>query len=209
MPTARVTPAEFIGTRLVLAPLPFCPSILLHQPTPRSGLTAWLITQGLGDDPPYWAYAWAGGAALVLHILAHPEAVRGRTVLDFGAGSGLVGIAAARAGATVTAFEPDRIGQVALRLNAEANDVTIGLTDDPLARADIVLAGDVFYDAKVAERTLPTLRRHAAGGATVLIGDPFRRDLPVEQLDVLAEYQVPDFGSEVLVRAGVFGLGPL
>src|SRR5690606_24912632 len=115
----------------------------------------------------------------------HPEAVHGKTVLDFGAGSGLVGIAAAKAGAVVTAYEPDAIGQVAAGLNAEANDVDLSVSPE-VTEADIVLAGDVFYDAKVAAETLPVLRALASGGAEVLIGDPFRDTLPLDALDLLA-----------------------
>lgn len=213
MPAAGIglAPADFIRTRLALAPLPFYPAIALHRPTPQSGLTAWLAARDKDASPPYWAYAWAGGAALALYLDAHKQTVAGRRVLDFGAGSGLVGIAAARAGAArIWALEPDQLGQVALTLNAKANGVELALwTGNGLPPVDIILAGDVFYDAAVAAATLPLLREAAAAGTTVLVGDPFRRDLPLATLQLLAEYAVPDMGAATPVRAGVFRLtGP-
>lgn len=200
---------DFIRTRLTLAPLPFRPYITLYRPTPKSGLIAWLAQQGRADDPPYWAYAWAGGAVLALYLQDHPESVAGKTVLDFGAGSGLVGIAAALAGAAeVWAIEPDPLAHSAMVLNAEANGVVLkSWTEPDLPPIDIVLAGDVFYDAAVAQRTLPILSA-AAERNQVLIGDPFRRDLPLERLTALAEYTVPDMGGGAPVRAGVFALRP-
>lgn len=210
MPASGIdaSPEDFIRARLTLTPLSFRSDIALYQPTPRSGLIAFLASQGRTDDPPFWAYAWAGGAALALYLRDHRQTVAGRSVLDFGAGSGLVGIAAAKAGAAaVLAFEPDPLGQTALALNAEANGVRITSANAD-AEADIVLAGDVFYDADVAARTLPTLAAHAARGATVLVGDPFRRDLPRDRLEQIGAYDVPDMGSAALVRAGIFALRP-
>ncbi|ODT80074.1 MAG: hypothetical protein ABS76_17980 [Pelagibacterium sp. SCN 64-44] len=201
-------PADFIRSRLALEPLPFRPDISLYRPTPRSGLHAWLAAGGRDGAAPYWAYAWAGGAALALYLRDHPECVAGRSVLDFGAGSGLVAIAAARAGAAaVFAVEPDPVGRVAARLNAEANQVTLTLID-AMAGTDIVLAGDVFYDPAIAARTLPLLQEALASGAEVLVGDPFRRDLPHAAIQQIAEYSVPDMGSETPVPAGIFALHP-
>ena len=195
----------FIRERLVLTPLPFRPDIALYRPTPKSGLIGWLAEQDRTDTPPYWAYAWAGGAALALYLAQHQEVVAGKSVLDFGAGGGLVAIAAAKVGARVTAFEPDPIGQAAIKLNAEANGVEVGVSQT-LVETEIVLAGDVFYNAEVAARTLPTLLDIAATGAAVLVGDPFRRDLPLRHLRLIAEFAVPDFGGDRLVRSGVFCL---
>lgn len=199
---------DFITQRMALRALPFRPDISLHMPTPQSGLNAWLAGEDHDQVPPYWAYAWGGGAVLALHLADHPEIVAGRRVLDFGAGSGLVGIAAARAGATtVHALEPDPIARVALALNAEANGVVLSLWDsDGLPDVDIVLAGDVFYSAEIVARTLPLLQHAADSGIAVLVGDPFRRDLPEEHLDLVAEYAVPDMGGSTPVRAGIFAL---
>jgi predicted nicotinamide N-methyase len=203
VPATGIIAAQFIRERFELTPLPFRPDISLYRPTPHSGLNRWLAEQGHGETPPYWAYAWAGGAALALFLAEHPETVSGKSVLDFGAGSGLVSIAAAKAEArTVRAFEPDPIGQVAANLNADANGVDVVVVEEPAA-SEIVLAGDVFYDAAVAARTMPVLSE-LAQRATVLVGDPFRRDLPLEHLDQLAEYRVPDMGGGEPVRAGVF-----
>jgi predicted nicotinamide N-methyase len=209
VPASRVSlsPQQFIRERLVLAPLPFRPDISLYRPTPKSGLIGWLAEQDRADTPPYWAYAWAGGAVLATYLAEHPEVVAGRSVLDFGAGGGLVAIAAARAGATVTAFEPDPIGRAAIALNAEANGVSIAISD-AIVEAEVGLAGDVFYDADVAAATLPALTHLAAQGTRILVGDPFRRDLPLDHLELIAEYRVPDFGSDAPVRSGVFALKP-
>lgn len=211
LPTAGVNlpPEEFVRQRFTLAPLPFRPDISLYRPTPQSGLISFLAQQGRGDEPPYWAYAWAGGAALALYLQDHPETVAGKSVLDFGSGSGLVGIAAARAGAKkVWAIEPDPNAHAAMLLNAEANGVAITPWTEPtLPEVDIILAGDVFYDTAVTRHTLPVLAA-AAERTEVLIGDPFRRDLPLDHLDLLAEHSVPDMGGGAPVRAGVFALRP-
>ena len=152
-------------------------------------------------QPPYWAYAWAGGAVLARYILDRPEAVAGRRVLDLGAGSGLVGIAAAKAGASaVIAAEIDRNGVAAIGLNAAANGVTTAIIDKdittgPPPAVDLVLAGDVFYGREVALRVMPFLDCCLAAGIYVLVGDPRRNDLPLSRLRLLAEYLVPDFGD--------------
>ncbi len=202
------TAENFIRDRLALTPLPFRPEIALYLPRPDSGLAGFLESQGQAGTPPYWAYAWAGGAALALYLRNDPQAVSGKSVLDFGAGSGLVGIAAALGGAKeVIAFEPDPLGLIALRLNAEANGVTLTISESPEA-TDLVLAGDVFYDAPTARTTLPALQALARKGAKVLVGDPFRRHLPLRTLEQIAEYAVPDMGSGAPVRAAVFTLRP-
>lgn len=200
---------RFIRERMPLRALPFRPDISLHTPTPQTGLIGWLASEGLDEAPPYWAYAWGGGAALALYLRDHPGLVAGRTVLDFGTGSGLVGIAAAKAGAvSAWALDTDPIAPVAARLNAAANGVVLDPWDQRgLPDADIILAGDVFYDEAVIARTLPVLGRAAAGAETrVLIGDPFRRSLPLAHLDLLAEYDVDDMGGRTPVHAGVFAL---
>lgn len=201
-------PEGFILQHLRLEKLAFRPDIALYRPMPQSGLNAFLAEQGCADRPPYWAYAWAGGAALALHLSVRPEIAAGRSVLDFGAGSGLVAIAAALAGAArVTACEPDPLGRIAVGLNAKANGVDLNVTDSPI-RADLVLAGDVFYDARTARTTLPRLRALAGEGADVLIGDPFRHHLPRGALEQIAEYAVPDMGGATPLRAGIFTLCP-
>lgn len=203
--------AAFIRARFALSPLDFRPDIALYRPTSRSGLSPWLAAHDLADRPPYWAYLWGGGAALSLYLRDRADAVAGRHVLDFGAGSGLVAIAAAKAGAKgVTASETDPLGRIAIGLNAEANAVVIPVTNTPeFAGVETVLAGDVFYDRAVAHKVLPLLDQALAAGAQVLIGDPFRRFLPLHRLEERARYSVPDFGSgTALVPAAVFALRP-
>ncbi|MEI9416974.1 methyltransferase [Mesorhizobium sp. Cs1321R2N1] len=203
-----------------LVPVPALPEIQLYTAHPGSGLRRLVDPEEDRDDtrkpqPPYWAYAWAGGAVLARYILDHPKIVAGRRVLDLGAGSGLVGIAAAKAGAReVIAAEIDRNGIAAIALNAAANDVTITImgnditTGSPPA-ADLVLAGDVFYGQEVALGVMPFLDRCLAAGIEVLVGDPGRAYLPRSRLRLLAEYKVPDFGDAkdaTLKPSGVFRL---
>lgn len=199
----RPDPAIFIKANLRLAPVPALPEIQLYTAHPGSGLRRLVDPDGDAPEPqpPYWAYAWAGGAVLARYVLNHPQSVSGRRVLDFGAGSGLVGIAAAKAGAgTVIAAEIDRNGVAAIGLNAAANGVEITIVDKDittglLPAVDLVLAGDVFYGYEVASRVIPFLDRCLAAGIEVLVGDPRRTDLPLSRLRLLAEYQVPDFGD--------------
>ncbi|WP_412033550.1 class I SAM-dependent methyltransferase [Mesorhizobium sp. BH1-1-5] len=206
-PGKRLDPAEFIKASMHLAPVPSVPEIRLHLAHPGSGLRRLLEPGDDSDEsrpepqPPYWAYAWAGGAVLARYVLDRPSIVAGKRVLDLGAGSGLVGIAAAKAGArAVIAAEIDRNGVVALRLNAEANGVAIQIRDEdvtagPPPAVDLVLAGDVFYAQDVGQRMLPFLDRCLAAGIDVLVGDPGRAWLPRPRLCLLGEYQVPDVGG--------------
>ncbi|TPN89981.1 methyltransferase [Mesorhizobium sp. CU2] len=202
--------------RLML--VPSLPEIQLYLAHPGSGLRRLLEPD---DDskaepqPPYWAYAWAGGAVLARYILDKPSVVAGRRMLDLGAGSGLVGMAAAKAGAReVIAAEIDRNGIAALRLNAAANGVAIDIVDKDITAGlppavDLVLAGDVFYAQEVGLRMMPFLDRCLAAGIEVLVGDPGRAWLPRSRLRLLDEYQVPDFGDAkgaVVRPSGVFSL---
>lgn len=163
-------------------------------------LPLWHATQletGDEDAPlPYWAFAWAGGLALASYLRDHPEAVGGRSVFDFGSGSGVVAIAAARAGAAqVTASDVDRFAVAAIGLNARANGVRVtavgrDVLDDPPPEADVVLAADCWYEGGFAARVLPWLRRSRAEGRDVLVGDPGRHYLPLDALEPLATYFV-------------------
>ena len=193
-------PAGFIRQNLRLEPVPSLPEILLYTAHPASRLSR--LADPDDEDPPapYWAYQWAGGLALAHHFTAHPGAVAGKRVLDLGAGSGLVGIVAAKAGAIVSAAEIDPNGSTAIALNAAANGVVVAIVELEIAGPvpdgiDLIAAGDVFYNAEVAERMLPFLLRCRAAGIEVLIGDPDRRDLPVARLERLASYAVGDVGD--------------
>ncbi|MET3578465.1 putative nicotinamide N-methyase [Mesorhizobium robiniae] len=226
-------PLTFIKANMRIVPVPALPEIRLYAAHPTSGL--WRLTHphrrgaepdedgteseedGPEPQPPYWAYAWAGGAVLARYILDRPESVSGRRVLDLGAGSGIVGIAAAKAGASeVIAAEIDRNGIAALSLNATANGVTItivgeDITDDPPPPVDVVAVGDLFYGQDLADRVIPFLDRCLAAGIDVLIGDPGRAYLPRARLGLLAEYRVRDVGEvgdAGMKPSGVFSFGP-
>lgn len=192
--------ADFITQNLRLEPVPSLPGIVLY--TAHAGSRLSLLAGDDDDDPPapYWAYPWAGGLALAQYFTAHPAAVAGKRVLDLGAGSGLVGIVAAKAGATVSAAEIDPNGQAAIGLNAAVNGVSLTLVDvDVTGPAptgfDLIAAGDVFYNLEVAALMLPFLQRCRAAGIAVLIGDPDRRDLPVAALQRIDSYAVGDVGD--------------
>lgn len=150
-----------------------------------------------GLPPPFWAFAWAGGQALARYVLDHPQSVAGKRVLDLASGSGLVAIAAMKAGAHETvAADIDSFALEAIKLNAHENGVALQCcSDDLLAgtdhRWDVVLAGDIFYERDTAERAFAFVSGQATHGATVLIGDPGRSYLPKDRLTKLAEYSVP------------------
>ncbi|MGN6310428.1 MAG: class I SAM-dependent methyltransferase [Xanthobacteraceae bacterium] len=152
----------------------------------------------MGLPPPFWAFAWAGGQALARYVLDHAEIVRGKDVLDLASGSGLVAIAAMKAGARrAHAADIDAFACAAIAINADINAVAVSATSDDLLatengrRWNVILAGDIFYERDTAERAFAFLARHAARGATILIGDPSRTYLPKSRLEMLAEYSVP------------------
>lgn len=193
--------AAFIEANLPLASVPSIPKVRLHVATPRSGLYRLAMADDSDLMPPYWAYPWPGGAVLAHYLFDHPEEVAGKRVVDLGTGSGLVAIAAMKCGAAqVLAIDIDAKAIAAARLNAHANDVEIetrlgDIIEDEPPEADMILAGDVFYDEALAERVLPFLGRCRAAGRDVLIGDPGRAPLPATSLEKIAEYPVPDFGG--------------
>ncbi|SFM28430.1 class I SAM-dependent methyltransferase [Methylobacterium pseudosasicola] len=193
-------PLGFIAAHTRLLPVPYAPEIQLHVADEATAL--WQKTedelQEIGLPPPFWAFAWAGGQALARYILDHPEIARGRRAVDFASGSGLVAIAAARAGAQhVVASDLDPFAVAAIGLNASANGVA-GLIQ-PVAtnllatvpEVDLVFAADVFYERDLAEAVTGWLTDLQARGRTVLIGDPGRTYLPRARLECLASYAVP------------------
>ena len=191
-------PAAFIRAQTALGAPSIVPEIRLHLASEVTPL--WQATEATLSErnvpPPYWAFAWPGGQALARHIIDHPATVRGRRVLDFAAGSGVVAIAAARAGAAgVTAADIDPFAATAIALNAAANGVAVAVeTEDLIDRAsvwDVVLAGDVCYEQPMAGRTTAWLRRLADAGTTVLMGDPGRTYRPTDGLVERGRYQVP------------------
>ena len=178
---------------------PHAPELQLHladEVTPIWRMTeAALAAQGV--PPPFWAFAWAGGQGLARWLLDHPEEVRGRRVLDFASGSGLVGIAAALAGASdVLCADVDPFCAAACALNAAANGVAVrsveaDLLDSPApSDAEVICAGDIAYERPLAERVRTWLVEARRRGARVLIGDPRRSYFDPAGLTPLAEYRV-------------------
>ncbi|MGE3831536.1 MAG: methyltransferase [Parvibaculaceae bacterium] len=182
----------------ILSP-PLIPEIRLHLA--HEALPIWQKTEEelatLGLPPPFWAFAWAGGQALARFVLDHPETVRARHVIDLASGSGLVAIAAMKAGAaSVLAADIDAFALCAINLNARLNGVAIMATADDLLAAsppasDMILVGDLFYERTVAERALAWVRKAQSQGSDILIGDPGRSYLPKSALEPIAEYHVP------------------
>jgi predicted nicotinamide N-methyase len=192
----------FIRANTRLRPVPHVPEIMLH--VADEAVPLWQKTedelQEIGLPPPFWAFAWAGGQALARYVLDNTALVAGKRVLDLASGSGLVAIAAAKAGAApVIAAEIDAFAEAAIALNAIENGVYIeilrhDLLDGPapaIARYDVILVGDLFYEQDTAARALAFLDRHATRGTRVLIGDPGRTYLPKHRLEKLAEYRIP------------------
>ena len=175
------------------------PEIRLHQASEPIGV--WQRTERAagrtGLDPPFWAFAWAGGQALARYLLDHPETVKDRQVIDIASGSGLVAIAAARAGAAaVTGYDIDPLAIAAITLNAAANDATVlaveaDILDTGGAGPDVMLVADAFYERELARRVTRFAERCRARGADVLVGDFGRAYLPRDRLAPLAAYDVP------------------
>jgi predicted nicotinamide N-methyase len=194
-----VDPALFVRRNTVIATPRLVPEIRLHLATEITPI--WQATEeNLARSevpPPFWAFAWAGGQALARYLLDNPEQVAGRYVLDFGAGSGLVAIAAAKAGAAwVVAAEIDHLAAAAIAANAVLNEVTVSVaTGDPIGAAgpgwEVVTAGDICYEQPMAERATAWLRELAERGSLVLLGDPGRAYLPSAGLRERARYLVP------------------
>ena len=215
-----LTPAgrrAFILANTRLQAPPHTPELVLHladEITPIWRMTEEALEE-IGLPPPFWAFAWAGGQALARYLLDHPEVVAGRRVIDFASGSGIVAIAAARAGAArVLAADIDGYCGAALALNAAANGVAVAFTDADLLdaappQAEVILAGDICYEKPLAERVMAWLAAARAGGATVLIGDPGRSYFPRTGLVKLAEYQVEttlELEDFAVKRTGVWTL---
>ncbi|MCZ7909730.1 methyltransferase [Agrobacterium leguminum] len=194
----RTDPERFILDNTAIMHPPHVPELRLHLATEAHEL--WLKTEeeleAIGLPPPFWAFAWAGGQGLARYVLDHPDSVSGRRVLDFASGSGLVAIAAAKAGAgAVLAVDIDPWTETAIRLNAALNEVDIAFTGLDLVgkavEADVLLAGDVFYDRAFADLLVPWFLELTEKDVTILVGDPGRAYLPKERLRAEATYQVP------------------
>jgi len=213
-------PTAFICANTALLSPPLVPEVMLHLATEMMPL--WRKSEEelaeMGVPPPYWAFAWAGGQALARYVLDNPHIVRGKSVLDFGSGSGLVGIAAAKAGArSVLSADIDGYAAAAIVLNAQANGVAVTATTDDLIGIagawDVVLIGDMCYERPLAERLLAWLRD---SGANALLGDPGRSYFPKSGVERLALYNVQvtrDLEDREIRETGVYrlltGAGPV
>jgi predicted nicotinamide N-methyase len=198
--TPAADPRQFIRANTALEAPAMVPEFKLYLASEITPI--WQATEAMleriGIDPPYWAFCWPGGQALARHVLDHPALVAGRTVLDFAAGSGVAALAAKRAGARrAIANDIDAMSLLACELNAATNGQTVDcdgrdlLALEPDRSIDVVLAGDVCYEKPMAERVFAWLRKNAAAGKLVLLGDPGRNYLPVQGLAEIARYDIP------------------
>ncbi len=210
-----MNPEDFIRANAALLAPPLVPEISLYLATEVVPL--WRKTEEelveIGVPPPYWAFAWAGGQALARYVLDNPVLVAGKTVLDIGSGSGLVGLAAKKAGAAqVQAADIDGFACAAIRLNAQANNLDITVTQDDLIGLpgawDMILVGDLFYERPLAERLLAWLTSLAS---PALLGDPGRSYFPKHGVEKLASYTVQtsrDLEDREIRETGVYRLEP-
>ncbi len=218
--------AAFIRANTSVTPLPLVPELRLHLA--HEAVPLWQKTEEelgeLGLPPPFWAFAWAGGQALARYVLDQPELVKGKRVVDLASGSGLVGIAAMKAGAaSVLAADIDEFAAEAIRLNAELNGISppshegegnfTVTSADLLASSpppcDVILVGDLFYEKDLATRVLGWIEDAETRGTACLIGDPGRSYLPRERLTKCAEYNVPvtrDLEDAEIKRSSVWRL---
>jgi len=210
-----MNPQDFIRANAALLAPPLVPEISLYLASEVVPL--WRATEEelveIGVPPPYWAFAWAGGQALARYILDNPALVAGKSVLDIGSGSGLVGLAAKKAGAAhVLAADIDGFACAAIDLNAQANNLDITVTQDDLIGRPgawhMILVGDLFYERPLAERLLAWL---APLGTTALLGDPGRSYFPKQGVEKLATYTVQtsrDLEDREIRETAVYRLTP-
>jgi predicted nicotinamide N-methyase len=195
-------PEDHVCTATELAAVPYVPEIMVRMPAEPFGL--WEIWASTGREaPPFWAFPWAGGQGLARYVLDHPSVVAGKVVLDVASGSGLVAIAAARAGARrVIATDIDPSALAAIALNAATNDVAVEVRlldlaaggsapDWAFADAEVVLAADIFYTRAVAPHALRFLQDARHAGADIVLADPGRAFLPREALTAVERHEVP------------------
>jgi predicted nicotinamide N-methyase len=190
---------DFVREHTRLADVPLVPELRVYRADAVTPV--WFELARLLDDDdadvPFWCVPWAGGQALARYVLDHPELVRGKRVLDFACGGGLVAMAATRAGARVHACDVDPFARVVTGLNAEANGIAVGaisvaiedLVDTDLPDVDVVLAGDVWYEPEPSARFRRWFRR-LARRIPVLTADSGRPYAP-RRVDERARYQVP------------------
>jgi predicted nicotinamide N-methyase len=210
---------SFVMRHTKLQPVPGLEEIRLHLA--NEALTLWHAVQVETHDPdtplPYWAFAWGGGLAIARYLREHSEAAAGRRVFDLASGSGLCAIAAMQAGASeAIGADIDPFAMAAIELNAKANKCRVSglrrdVLDDEPPETDVILAGDCWYEAGLAERVLPWLRRARDQEIDVLVGDPGRRYLPADELEEVACYDVrttTDLEDLALKQGRVYRLRP-
>ena len=210
---------EFVLANTRVARPAIVPELALCLANPATPI--WALSEedlkSLGLPPPYWSYAWAGGQALGRYLLDHRAEVAGKRVIDFATGSGIVAIAAMKAGAVgMLAADIDPFCAAAVSLNAEANGVAVAFTganllDAPPPTADLILAADICYEKPMAEAVMDWLGEARAAGARVLIGDPGRAYFPKSGLAKLAEYRVPtsrELEDSEIKRTAVWTMAP-
>jgi predicted nicotinamide N-methyase len=196
-----VISAQFVQSSTTLAAVLLVPELRLHLATDI--YSVWEGSEAAAGQteqpPPFWSVAWPGGQALARYLLDHPDVVQGRRVLDYGAGSGLVALAAARAGAAaVVACEPDPLARTAITLNAAANELPVPECVPEVTAGgpvpEVIVAGDVWYERGLAEQVSGYLSQATAAGARVLIGDigdGGRKYFPRTAYQKLVSYELP------------------
>lgn len=194
LPTARVGTSELPDLPIQL--------YLINADFPRGRLPQEVALQ-LMEQPFYWAFCWASGAVLARYLLDNPSLVAGKRVLDFGSGSGVVAIAAAKAGAAeVIACDIDPVARKAAEANAKLNQVSLTLSDDfdnVDGKVDVILAADVLYDRE----NLPWLARFQEKAGTVLVGDSRIKNFDVPGYRKLQEVDactLPDLDESLEFR---------
>jgi predicted nicotinamide N-methyase len=197
-PPPRPRLEELLAAHAPLTPLPLCPEIRVHQAP--SLVQVWEAAEALAGQPlpaPFWAYAWAGGAALARVVLDDPPLVQGRSVFDFGGGGGVAALAAARAGGVVTLNDIDPWALEVAQIAAEAQGLAIGVLQDDVCTDpagvdgwDVVLCSDLAYERSQAPRQRRVLERAARRGGTVLVADAGRKYFDAGGMTLLAEYEL-------------------
>jgi predicted nicotinamide N-methyase len=194
--TTQADRRRFILGHTALGHSALVPDIKLYLATEITPL--WQATEMFLEEnniaPPFWAFAWPGSEALARYVTDQPQLVAGRRVLDFASGCGLAAIAAAKAGAAVEAAEIDPLACSAIALNADRNGCPVKLLEGDVVgqacRWDVILTGDVCYEAPMTRHILPWLR-DCARTASVIIADPGRTYVPQKGAQALARMQVP------------------
>ncbi len=187
------------GSRLALRRPALCPEFELWLLADDVDLEAGCAELGEGEAPPFWAFCWGAGQALARFVLDHPERVRGKRIVDLGTGSGIVALAAARAGAReILALDLDPIARHVSILNAQQNGLEIETGSTPPEDWDLMLAADVLYETGLRDWVLGEARRRGP----ILLADPQRTGTPRLDFPVLARFEATTFPDVDSPRKG-------